>query len=62
MRTHLATEEVVRELRSISKGLSKIKYMLAKEQNYAQALETTCVVEAHIDGLIEKIQVVRENI
>lgn len=57
----IATADVVEELRSISKGLSKIKYMLEKAQDYDQAAKTTRSVEWDVDALIDKIQIVRQS-
>lgn len=57
---NIATQDVVDELKSISKGLSKIRYMLENAEDYEQALSTTRSVEWDVDKLIERIRVARE--
>lgn len=57
---NIATQDVVDELKSISKGLSKIRYMLENAEDYEQALSTTRSVERDVDKLIERIRVARE--
>ena len=54
----LANQSVVDELRSISKGLSKIRYELEKSNDYERAAKTTRSVEWDVDQVIEKIMVV----